>query len=180
LYALRDDHPLCIKIGAILQALGQANGLTLPIERKRISPDMLLSPPTVREKKGELFGSPAHPIFTIFGTPNRTQAILLVAALGEVDKTTIAKFVGVSTDRGMMSLLDPIEGDALFAPSDVNQFVTYRLPDAVWSAPLHELAMHVCRIDPLFGSRVSATRKMLRSGIRRRQLAANLDKPEKK
>jgi len=103
------------------------------------------------------------------------MAILLVASLRGVDKSSIARCVKVNTNTAMMNFLDPIEGDGIIVPRSFGHFVTYHLPDEPWSDSFRTLAEALCSSNAAFRSRINATRDMMKIGRERASLIEHLN-----
>jgi len=111
-----------------------------------------------------IFGRPAGDIETIFGSPQRTVALLLVSSIGAVDASTIARVCNVRTDGDMHRLLDPIEADGIFVSRMVGSIRLYSLPARRWAEPLRQLTRAILENHPILASRVSSGQRLMLSG----------------
>jgi hypothetical protein len=118
--------------------------------------------PNVTDLK--VFGRSNGDVETIFGTPNRTGAVLTVAALGMADGSTIARVCRVQTDGDMHKLLDPIESDGIFSSRMIGQIRLYSLGPGNWVEPTERLARAILERNPLLASRVSSGRRLMLTG----------------
>jgi hypothetical protein len=174
-YDTNQEHPLFFHVAKILSALAAENGLSV-VRRKGRPRAKVRTPASVLQKK--FMGQDPHPIYTLFGSRRRTSAVLTIAAMGELDQTTIGKIVQSARDSTIIRLLDPIEGDGLIVSSVIGLFTTYKLAEAPWAGPLRDLALAVIELDPLFKSRLAAGKVILANGPGRAPLRRHLGIPD--
>ncbi len=111
-----------------------------------------------------LFGCPPGDIEAIFGHPNRTMAVLIVATLGIADPSTIARVVGVQPDGDMHRLLDPLEADGLVTSGMAGSIRLYGLAKAPWLPAVLDVCRSVLTCRPDMASRIAPARTLMAHG----------------
>jgi len=160
---LNPDLPWLPELRALLKVVGgkslrwPAKPVAAPSEKLAVSEGRNVTALNV-------FGRPAGDIGVLFGSPNRTLAVLIIASEGLADASTIARIVQVETDSEMHRLLDPIEADGVFESRMIGSIRIYSLPLRPWAKPLGTLAAAILREHPKWASRVSVTKKMMLTG----------------
>lgn len=158
-----DPRPVwATELRALLQIVASANGQAWHPSPNPDGSEPVTEGPNVTDLK--VFGRPNGDVETIFGTPNRTLAVLAVAAAGQMDASTIARLTGVQTDGDMHRLLDPIEADGVFTSEMVGQIRLYSLTREPWTEAAVNLATAILATKPQLQSRVNAARAMVTIG----------------
>lgn len=155
-------HPLAENVKAVLRSIGEKNGLTWKPTDAMVGERSYPEGPNVTALR--VFGRPPGHIESIFGHPNRTMAVLVVGALGEVDGSTIARVAGVRNDGDMHRLLDPVEADGVFASRMVGSIRLYSFAPEPWAESLAALVRALLQRHPTLASRVAAGRTLMVTG----------------
>jgi hypothetical protein len=112
----------------------------------------------------EVFGRPAGDVLTVFGSLQRTIAIMVVTDMGRVDASTIARIVGVQTDRSMHQLLDPIEADGIFVSEMVGSIRLYALASKPWTKPLEAVVRSIVASRPDLANHLAPAETLMLTG----------------
>jgi len=177
---LNREHPHYREIRNVLVRIGALNGIDVPRNGKRRFRDFEYSPEWVTYELGAIvngskqgkapFGNRHYPpIFTLFGTPHRTHAILMVGSTERLNGSSIARGVGIGTDQPMKALLDPIEDDGIFECELSGNLNLYRLRSDSWTPALRRLIKAIMDTDPLLQSNVAATKALAQIAMKRKK-----------
>lgn len=162
LLALDSRHPLAEPVAALLRVIAARNRLRWTPSPSPSEDFAAVEGPNVTELRP--FGHPAGDLLTLLGHPNRTLALFLIAALGQVDPTTIARVVGVPTDGDMLRLMDPLEADGVVQSRMVGSIRLYRLRPARWAGAVKTLVSAVAQHDPSVAQATAVARALMLSG----------------
>jgi DNA-binding transcriptional ArsR family regulator len=164
---LNRGYPQYDAVRGVLAAIGNANGVVVPPDRFAGMDDYRVVRERITYASLRLWGNTVSPALTLFGSPNRTNAILLVGAIGSVDATTIARAVGVATDSRMLQLLRPIENDDIIECEVSGNFTMYRLKAKPWTTALRALIEAILDAEKDLRSQINAAAVMNITGGRR-------------
>ena len=101
----------------------------------------------------KVFSRANSDVETLFGTPNRTLAIMAVESVGGVDASTIARVCSVQTDGDTLRLLGPIEADGMFVSEMVGRVRIYSLAATPCTENIRALCKCVLENHPAVGPR---------------------------
>jgi hypothetical protein len=176
--ALDRRHPYWRPIRTLLMAIAQSNNLAFPDEPPKL--------PTKREAKEffastrakKIFGEEPDPVYTLFGRPGRTLAILGVATIGVMDMSSLGRLIEYNTRGGIMQATRPIVADGVFVSEDVGNLVVLSLPEAPWADGLRGLAAAICERDRRLAGDLQAARDQMVGGVFRAPMKRRLEQYE--
>lgn len=149
LYCLNRIDGIGPEIRATLQSIAMSVGLS-SYEARSVANDVPMLP-----------GQQAVNLSNLFGTPNRTTTIVLLAIDDYLDASTISRVVGVRPDGDSIALLKPLVDGRVIKRIRCGKLMLYSLADELWSSPLRQLCIRIAEIEPRYYA-LAAVAKQLR------------------